>query len=171
MNASSTDKSNPFWKMGFRVWLASGAWFGFFPFMPGTVGAVWGVPLAIGIAMIPNVFVQLVVIALCVGLGIPLCTVAANRIGVKDPGCIVWDEIATVPMTFLFVAPSLMLNPRVLLLGFVLHRVFDITKPPPARQLERLPDGYGIMLDDCVAGIYSCIALHLILRYTVVFNS
>jgi len=51
-----------------------------------------------------------------------------------------------------------------LVAGFILHRVFDISKVPPARQIEKLPDGTGIMLDDVVAGVYSCLALHLLLR-------
>ena len=131
--------------------------------MPGTVGAIWGLPLAMAMSGL-NVAIQIVLIAVMVVAGIPVCTAAARRIGRKDPGCIVWDEIATVPMTFLFVASGLMTNWRVMLIGFALHRVFDITKPPPAKRLESLPDGTGIMIDDCVAGVYSCVALHLVLR-------
>ena len=46
--------------------------------------------------------------------------------------------------------------------GFALHRLFDISKPPPARQLERLPDGLGIMADDMAAAVYANLALHLL---------
>ena len=153
----------PFWKMGFAVWFTTGAWVGFSPIMPGTVGAIWGIPLAWWLSQF-HVGVQIAFIAVAVVVGIPICTAAARRIGRKDPGCVVWDEIATVPMTFLFVPASLMSNAWVLLTGFVLHRVFDISKPPPARQLEKLPDGTGIMVDDCVAGVYSCAVLHVILK-------
>jgi phosphatidylglycerophosphatase A len=45
------------------------------------------------------------------------------------------------------------------LIGFLLHRLMDITKPPPARQLERLGDGLGVMADDVVASLYACLAL------------
>ena len=162
-DAPTTVTKEPFWKMGFAVWFTTGAWVGFFPIMPGTVGAIWGLPLAWAMSGV-NVGIQIVLIAVMVVAGIPVCTAAARRIGRKDPGCIVWDEIATVPMTFLFVAPGLMTNWRVMLIGFALHRVFDITKPPPAKRLESLPDGTGIMIDDCVAGVYSCVALHLVLR-------
>ncbi len=50
-----------------------------------------------------------------------------------------------------------------LIVGFALHRLFDISKVPPARQLEQLPEGLGIMADDWAAGVYSCLALHAIL--------
>ena len=46
--------------------------------------------------------------------------------------------------------------------GFALHRLFDITKPPPARQAERLPDGLGVMADDWIAALYACMALRLV---------
>jgi phosphatidylglycerophosphatase A len=98
-----------------------------------------------------------------IAIGIPLCTAASRRLGGKDPGCVVWDEIVTMPLVFLGLSSSQISDLGVLCVGFVLHRVFDITKPPPARQVERLPEGLGIMADDCVAGLYACAALHLIL--------
>jgi phosphatidylglycerophosphatase A len=51
----------------------------------------------------------------------------------------------------------------VALVGFALHRLFDVSKPPPARQLERLPDGIGIMADDVAAAVYANIAMHLLI--------
>ena len=93
-----------------------------------------------------------------------MCTRAARELQKKDPGSVVWDEIATVPITFFLVPTELLMRPSVLIVGFILHRVFDISKVPPARQIEKLPDGTGIMLDDVVAGVYSCLALHLLLR-------
>jgi phosphatidylglycerophosphatase A len=95
---------------------------------------------------------------------VPICTIAAEQLGgKKDPGAIVLDEIVSLPVTFFLVERELLVHPLVMLIGFGLHRLFDITKPPPARQLERLPNGLGIMADDMAAGVYSCIALHLIL--------
>jgi hypothetical protein len=55
------------------------------------------------------------------------------------------------------------ITPATLLIGFVLFRVLDIAKLPPGRALERLPGGWGIMLDDACAGLYGAIALHVIL--------
>ena len=60
--------------------------------------------------------------------------------GKKDNQAIVWDEIVTVPVVFLLVPLT---NWKIALAGFVLHRLFDITKPPPARQLERLPEAWA----------------------------
>ncbi len=102
---------------------------------------------------------QSAAIAAVCAAGIPICTVAARRLGGrKDPGAIVLDEIASLPITFLM----LPLQPTVVVAGFLLHRFFDILKPQPARALERLPDGFGIMADDWIAGIYSNLALHLL---------
>jgi len=76
--------------------------------------------------------------------------------GSKDNQAIVWDEIASMPIVFLLVP---MTGWTVAVVGFALHRLFDITKPPPARQLERLPDGLGVMADDWIAALYACLAL------------
>ena len=96
-------------------------------------------------------------------VGVPLCTAAARRFGgVKDPSAVVWDEIATVPIAFLLVPAAVVRQPIILAAGFVLHRLFDITKPPPVRQLERLPDGLGIMADDWAAGALACFVMHVL---------
>jgi phosphatidylglycerophosphatase A len=146
------------------VILATGFWLGRSPIMPGTVGAVLGVPLVWGINSIPNVPLQVALIAAICAVGIPLCTTAARRLGrLKDPGCIVFDEIASLPITFFLIPMADFQRPWVVIAGFVLHRIFDISKFPPAAQLERLPEGFGIMADDWAAGIYSCLALHAIL--------
>ena len=70
--------------------------------------------------------------------------------------------IAYVPViaaAWLLVAPHGANAWRWLLIGFVLFRAFDITKPPPIRALERLPGGWGVMADDAVAGVYACVVL------------
>jgi len=54
---------------------------------------------------------------------------------------------------------------KTLLLGFILFRTFDILKPPPVRQLERLPEGTGIVMDDIAAGLYALLVMQLILRF------
>lgn len=150
--------------------LATGLGFGYSPIMPGTVGALWGLPLAWGLMQIPAAgpmpapTIQILAIAgLCV-VGVPLCTAAARQLGgVKDPSAVVFDEIATMPIVFLFLSAADLHKPWIWLLGFGLHRVFDILKPPPCRQLEQLPQGLGIMADDIAAAIYGCGAMHLIL--------
>jgi phosphatidylglycerophosphatase A len=93
-------------------------------------------------------------------LGVPLCSRAARDLGgQKDPGAVVWDEIATVPLVFLLIpqAGSWLW----LVVGFALHRLFDISKPWPCRWLERLPGGLGIMADDVAAALYAAIVLRI----------
>ncbi len=88
---------------------------------------------------------------------------AENR---HDPSHVVIDEvmgmavsIAFLPWTFATIAA-----------GFVLFRIFDITKPFPARRSEKLPGGWGIVMDDVVAGIYANIVLRLVMQYTELFK-
>ena len=147
----------------FSLAIATGAGFGYSPIAPGTVGAVWGIPLAWLTMQIPSIGLRAAMLVALYGIGIPICTSAARLLGKKDPGEVVWDEIATVPIVFLFVEPRLASRPEILLLGFILHRVFDISKLPPIRRLESLPEGLGIMTDDVVAAVYGCIVMHLTL--------
>lgn len=151
-----------------RLWVgtlaaavATGFGVGLIPFAPGTFGTLLGIPLAWGVQQLPNVGLRVLVIAAVCAVGVPLCTLAARRLGgQKDPGSIVLDEIASLPITFFLISID---SVAVVAAGFMLHRLFDITKPPPARQLERLPAGLGIMADDWIAGIYSNLALRLVL--------
>jgi phosphatidylglycerophosphatase A len=145
-----------------RVLLATGLGAGLSPVAPGTVGALWGLPLAWALGHIPGFGLRAMAIGALGVLGVPICTAAARRLGGdKDPGAIVLDEITSLPITFLLVPLD---NWWIALAGFGLHRLFDILKPPPARQLEGLPEGLGIMADDWMAAVYSCLALYL-LRY------
>jgi phosphatidylglycerophosphatase A len=125
---------------------------------PGTVGsAVWGLPLAWAIGQLPGVGWQLAAILAVNLIGIPLATAAGRALGgEKDNQAIVWDELATVPVVFLLVPLA---SWQVALAGYALHRLLDITKPPPARQLERLPEGLGVMADDWMASVYACALL------------
>lgn len=80
--------------------------------------------------------------------------------GGKDPGAVVFDEIAAFPVVFLLVPVDLTTG----LLGFLWFRFFDIAKPWPIRWFERFPGGWGIMADDLVAGVYSGASLWLTVR-------
>ena len=84
----------------------------------------------------------------------------ARNLGKKDPGVVVVDEVVGQWVTLLF----LPFTPAVAVAGFLLFRVLDVFKPWPARQLESLPDGWGIMSDDVMAGIYANLLLHAGLR-------
>jgi phosphatidylglycerophosphatase A len=111
-------------------------------------------PLAIALGRVPGFWWELAAILTLNLVGIWLATAAGRALGgSKDNQAIIWDEIATVPVVFLFVPLT---NWRIALAGFILHRLLDITKPPPAGQLERLPEGLGVMADDWMASIYAC---------------
>lgn len=143
------------------AWIATCFGLGLWLPAPGTVGAAVGSVLAWGIGQLPGQAWQLVAIIAVNLAGIPICTAAGRALGgKKDNQAINLDEITSMPLVFLFVGP---LSISLLVAGFVLHRVFDISKPPPARQLEDLPEGLGVMADDWVAGLYGCAALHLLL--------
>jgi phosphatidylglycerophosphatase A len=163
MQDPATDNSRPTPWCHPAVILATGLWIGRIPVAPGTFGSLLGLPLAWAISMLASPWLQAaVIIAICL-VGVPICTAAARHLsGSKDPQQIVLDEIAGIAITF-FLVPHLMMRPLVLLIGFALFRFFDITKLPPARQLEHLPTGLGIMADDWAAGVYACLVLHVIL--------
>jgi phosphatidylglycerophosphatase A len=75
----------------------------------------------------------------------------ASRLGLKDPGIVVVDEVVGQWVSLLL----LPLTPVTVALGFLLFRLLDVVKPWPARDFERLPGGWGIMADDVMAGIYA----------------
>jgi phosphatidylglycerophosphatase A len=77
--------------------------------------------------------------------------IAARGFGEEDPSVVVIDEVVGQTIALLFVPVSLWY----FIGAFALFRFFDITKPPPVRRCERLPGGLGILMDDCVAGIYA----------------
>jgi phosphatidylglycerophosphatase A len=151
-------KSSPGFFGRIAMWVATGLGLGLVAPAPGTIGvAIWGLPLAWVIGQLPGVGWQIVAIVVANLVGIPLAT-AAGRVlgGKKDNQAIIWDEIATTPIVFLLVPLA---NWKVAVAGFAAHRLFDITKPPPARQLEFLPEGLGVMADDWIAGIYACLLM------------
>jgi len=150
-------------RLGPAVWLATGGWVGLAPVAPGTFGSMLGLPVAWGISLLPSYWLQGAALVALFAVGVPVCTAATRRMGgLKDPGSIVLDEILGMAIT-LFMIP---LDPPLLsifLAGFLLFRLFDVTKPPPIGRLERLPNGLGIMADDCLAGVFANLGLQLIL--------
>ncbi|MDR3738155.1 MAG: phosphatidylglycerophosphatase A [Terracidiphilus sp.] len=124
---------------------------------PGTWGSAATVLLwaavAYGLHPAPQTLLLIVLaaIALSLILGIPAATVVARESGRKDPQFVVIDEVAGQAITLLF-SP---IGWQYALTAFILFRLFDITKPFPVRQLERLPAGWGIVLDDVGAGLYA----------------
>ena len=132
---------------------------------PGTWGSaaaalVWfGLARSIPAPWRPATLAMLAVVA--VAVGIPAATQAARASRLKDPQFVVIDEVAGQWITLLF-APVAW---KTVLAGFILFRAFDIVKPPPVRQLERLPEGTGIVVDDVAAGTYALLVLQLLLHF------
>jgi phosphatidylglycerophosphatase A len=144
------------------VTIASGFGIGFVPWAPGTFGSVLGIGI-VGVLKMSglNPWVYAGIAMAMFLIGVPICRRAAEIYGVKDPGWIVWDEITALPFAFV-VCPF---NVTTAILGFLLFRLFDISKPPPIKFLERLPHGWGIMTDDVIAGFYTGIILALLLKF------
>jgi phosphatidylglycerophosphatase A len=132
---------------------------------PGTWGSAATVLLWSLIAhFTPGPYQLYLIIALTVlsvAIGIPAATLEARGCGRKDPSHVVIDEVAGQLLS-LIGAP---LHFAPMLLGFLLFRAFDITKPAPIRSLEKLPEGTGIVVDDLGAGVYAWIVLQLILHF------
>ena len=91
-------------------------------------------------------------------IGIPAATIVARESGRKDPGQVVIDEVAGQLIALILCPPDW----AHAILALLLFRAFDILKPPPIRQLERLPTGTGIMLDDVAAGLFALVVAQLV---------
>lgn len=141
----------------FEKFIGSGFYTGYFPVASGTFASI----AAILVYLIPgfeNLFIIIPVIVIFMFYGIYVGTKFESEYG-KDPAqCTIdevvgtWISIIALPKTFL-----------IILIAFLLWRALDIIKPPPARNLERLKGGLGIMIDDVISGIYTLIIMHLVL--------
>ncbi len=138
--------------------VATGLGSGHSPFAPGTVGSAVALLLFWPIAYAPWT-TQLTACAIAIVLGTAAAGRVAKSVGKKDPGIVVVDEVAGQWITLL----TQPLTVPVALAGFLLFRFFDVVKPWPARELERLPGGLGIVADDVAAGIYAHLALRVVL--------
>jgi phosphatidylglycerophosphatase A len=138
--------------------VASFAWSGFFPVAPATfASAVTTLILAL-VYPLGALATALLVVAILL-LGVWACG-RVERFWGHDPGAAVIDEVCGMAVTLAMVP----ITPATLVLGFLLFRFFDILKIPPGAAVERLPGGWGVMLDDVVAGLYAALGLHLLLR-------
>ncbi len=134
---------------------------------PGTWGSLATVLLwaALAHALSPSLRtpVALTLAVLITLIGIPAATRVARGAGKKDPQFVVIDEVAG-QLVALIAVP---LAWKSFLAAFILFRAFDIVKPPPVRQLEALPEGTGIVLDDIAAGLYALVVVHLFLHFSL----
>lgn len=146
--------------------LAFGFGSGLAPHGPGTWGSMVAIPLAAWLLPHPDLF--LMVTLLITLIGIPICGMAASKLGVHDHGGIVWDEIAgqMIACIPLFVLPEGITLVAGLGLAFVLFRLFDIAKPWPIRWIDKaVHGGLGIMLDDVLAGFAAAGILLVLLQF------
>lgn len=135
---------------------------GLIPVAPGTFGSLLGPPLVWCVQQfVSSVWVQFTIGILLILVGVPICNIGARRLGKKDPGAVVYDEIAAFFVVFGVVAVSW----KSAGFGFLLFRLFDITKPWPIRRLEKLPEGWGVMADDLMAALYAGICLFAVVRW------
>jgi len=156
---------------------ATCGWVGRAGIAPGTFGSLVGVLLALATGAVATwaqdagagrgtiAAIEAVLVAAVCLAGVPICSRAAVLLGRgKDPGAVVYDEMAALPLVLLPLAPSER-SPLWLAAAFVLFRIFDIAKPFPCRLLERLPAGWGIMADDWAAAAWAAGALALACRW------
>lgn len=139
--------------------VASTCGVGYIPFAPGTFGSAAALPLWWALRVTGSVWAEVAAILLIVVVGAWSARVTERALAVEDPGIIVIDEVAGM----LISVCGLPLTWPVALGGFFLFRLFDIVKPFPARRLEHVPNGWGVMADDVMAGIYAWLVLRAIL--------
>lgn len=138
--------------------LALGFGSGLAPKMPGTFGTVAALPLVVLLSHYGSFSGYLIVTIVVSIVGIWICGKAAQDMGVHDDSSIVWDEVAGMLITMLAVP----LSWQTVLAGFVLFRFFDILKPWPISYLDKhVHGGFGIMVDDVLAGLFAMGILHI----------
>ena len=143
--------------------IAFGFGAGLSPQAPGTVGTLWGVPLWLALCWLsPMAYV--IAVTLLFAFGVWICGRSAGLLGIPDSPGIVFDEIVGFLVTALPLLPALGLvtdwYTAWLVLAFLVFRGFDIFKPWPIRTLDtKVHGGFGIMLDDLVAGLYGAAVL------------
>jgi len=132
------------------VFIATCAHVGYAPFAPGTWGSAVGLLVYYAVRRQSSTSIELGVIAVLLVVGLWSATEAEHHFGGIDPGPVVIDEVIGMLVT-------LALHPVNVLgavAGFFVFRVLDVVKPWPARRLEMLPGGFGVVLDDVMAGVY-----------------
>lgn len=136
---------------------------GLSPWAPGTMGTLVAVPIYLLLAQLSlTLYLIITLVVFLVGIGI--CDITAQNLGVHDHPAIVWDEIAGFLLTMTGAPREI----GWLILGFALFRLFDVLKPWPIGWLDRnLSGGLGIMLDDMVAGFLALLCMMLLARLVV----
>ena len=139
---------------------------GYLPLMPGTYGSLVGVGIFLGLTQLVkgNALIAVVLIAILVSTfaGIWAASRTEALSGRKDPGKVVVDEVAGQLISLFPLVLFGHWSIAVVIISFILFRFFDIVKPYPARRLEALKGGVGIMCDDLVAGVYGAVITSIV---------
>jgi len=158
----------------YRIWLTVfGA--GYLPLAPGTWGSAFVAVVYLVTALLSRSGQTTAAVMLLLTLHGSMVTIVFGPRLIKqlgpDPSLIVSDEQAGQALTYLWLWPLAAWTVRqivlVTLAGFVLFRFFDILKPPPVRQLEKIPGAWGVLLDDLMAGLYALLILQLLFHLKI----
>lgn len=142
-------------------WLAFGFGSGCMPWAPGTFGTLAAIPVYLLLADTP-LWLYISIILLLFLIGIWLCGKTTEKLGVHDHSGIVWDEIVGYLVTMMAAPPGW----YSIITGFVLFRLFDIIKPWPISIADKkVSGGFGIMLDDVIAGVFAFTILQLMVYF------
>ncbi|MDC5355324.1 phosphatidylglycerophosphatase A family protein [Acinetobacter baumannii] len=137
---------------------------GLAPKAPGTFGSAFAL-LFVPIWLSLGFTLSLIAILIMSVVGIYICGQTAKVINVHDDGRIVWDEFAGQSITFLPLLYLQQINWIWVITGFILFRIFDVWKPWPIRVIDRqVHGGFGIMLDDIIAGVWAALCTLIIIH-------
>lgn len=147
--------------------LAFGLGSGAAPYAPGTFGTLAAIPFYLLLALYTSLWMYAFIVFVLFFFGVWLCDRTERDLGTHDHSGIVWDEFIGYFVT-MFMVP---LHWWWVVAGFLLFRLFDIWKPFPVRQFERrFAGGFGVMIDDVIAGLYANLALQLLILATAYFR-
>jgi phosphatidylglycerophosphatase A len=135
---------------------ATGLGSGYTPFAPGTAGSL--LALFIYLLVPLDNYVWLIICTIVFFIGVWAANIVEEKHG-NDPGIIVIDEFVGQWISLLFLPGTLM----VYMAAFLLFRIFDILKPFPANDSQKITHGWGVMIDDVIAGIYANLVLQIVI--------
>ncbi len=141
--------------------IASVFYIGYLPVAPGTLGSL--AALALYYFICNNTIIMSAVILIVIALGFMTAGKAEKMFGEKDPEEIIIDEFGGMLISLYRIPPTM----GYVVTGFLLFRFFDIVKPKPIRNLEKLKGSLGIMSDDLIAGVYANMALQVVYVFSL----
>ena len=142
------------------VFVATCAYVGYAPVAPGTFGSAIGLAVFSAVRQQGSTTVEAVAIVVVAAVGMWSATEAEHHFGRIDPGPVVIDEVIGMLVTLAFVP----VNITGAIVAFLVFRLLDVVKPWPARRLEHLPGGFGVVLDDMMAGVYGNLVMWGLVR-------